>query len=397
MKYLRSIFDAPRCRAVICVTLASLALNGCAPALLAAVRENATAEERAAEQRKVSQQFSVQENENTRREVNAAVTVPPGRGIPDYCSRAHNVRTKRSVCLDTGGLTQPVRYAMLHGEGRYALKLLVFMKTDNPTTFHLVRVDTQTKLEKFMTQWDARDRSDEIYEKALSISPNGKRVALVRNASGARGASHFMKQGTLDLYDIERNTWQSLEIDALDGHPVQWLDDNRIVFARAVKRDDVPAPWFDAKNSNDDFGAVYSRAALVPVIFLRDLRSTSERALHIGRVAVASPSSRELIVQDDALKMRRIAIDDEAMRSMPMAALPAMTHRGIVGFAGTTHVAYWAEPFAGRETQYTLSNSPLVGPKKLLSLRIANIENGEFITVVERVDPRSRPSVTMMR
>ncbi len=397
MKDLRSIFDAQRCRAVISVALASLAFYGCAPALLFAVPENAAAEARAAKHPKVSQRFPVQENENIRREVNAAVTVPPGRGIPDYCSRAHQVRTKRSACLDTGGLTEPVRYAMLHGEGRYAVKLLVYMKTESPTTFHLVRVDTQTKLEKFMTQWDARNRSDEIYEKAISISPDGKRVALVRYASDARGAGRFMKQGTLDLYDIERNTWQSLEIDALDGHPVQWLDDNRIVFARAVKRDDVPAPWFDAKNSSDDFGAVYSRAAIVPVVFLRDLRSRTERALHIGRVAIASPSGRELIVQDDALKMRRIAIDDEAMRSMPIAALPAMTHRGLVGFAGSTHVTYWAEPFTGRETQYTRSNSPLVGPKKLLSLRIANIENGEFVTVVERIDPRSRPSVTTMK
>ncbi len=389
--------DWTRCRIATSLVLASMLLTGCAPALWLAVQQNEAAEERAHEQRRVVQHFPVQENESVRREVNAAVTVPPGLGIPDYCARAYNVRSKRSACLDTGGRTQPVRYATLHSDGSFAVKLLVYLKTDSPTTFHLVRVDTQTKREKFMTEWNVRDPLEELYNKTLSISPDGKRVAIVRNASDLRGAAHFMKQGKLELYDIENNVWQNLEIDALDGHPVQWLDENRIAFARAVKREDMPTQLLDPKSADDDFGNVYARAAFVPVVYVRDMRSKTERALHVGRIAIASPNGRELIVQDDARKTRRIALDGESLRSTPLRPLSAMTHNGIIGFAGPAHIAYWAEPYEGRETQYTLSNSPLVGPKKLLSLRIANIENGEFVTAVERIDPRARPSVSAMK
>jgi hypothetical protein len=387
----------PMLGALFSAILASLMLAGCAPALRLAVQQNTAAEERAHEQRSVVQHFPVQENDKVRSQIDAAVVVPPGRGLPDYCSRAHNVRTKRSACLDTGGRTQPVTYATLHSDGSFAIKLLVYVKTESPTTFHLVRVNTQTKLEKFVTQWDARDRLEETYNKAHSVSPDGKRVALVRNAPALRGAQHFMKQGELVLYDLESNTWDSLQIDVLDAHPVQWLDNNRIVFARALKREEVPASLLDASNSNDEFGDVYARAAFVPVVYLRDLRSNSERALHVGRIAIASPHARALIVQDDAQKMRRLTLLGDTLHAMPLATLPALAHEGIVGFAGPSHVLYWAEPYAGRETQYTLSNSPLVGPKKLLSLRVANIENGEFITVVERVDPRAQPSVTLLK
>jgi hypothetical protein len=397
MRNLISMRFSRRCCPILGAMLASVMLVGCAPTLRLAVEHNAAAEKRVHEQRKVVQHFPVQENENVRGEIMALITVPPGRGMPDFCARAHNVRTKQSACLDDGGMTQPVRFAMPYDSGSKAIKLLVYLRSDNVTTFHLVRVDTQTKRERFLTQWDTREPLEETYNKTLSISPDGKQVAIVKNALNMRGASHIMKQGELSLYDLESDSWRALAIDALDGHPVQWLDAERIVFARAVKRDDVPAHLITLENSSDEFGVVYSRASFVPLIYVRNLRTNSERAIHVGRIAIAAPSGRELIVQDDARKLRRVLIDGDSYRSTPLSAPPMMTHDGVIGFASAQHVLYWSEPFAGRELQYTLSNSPLVGPKKLLSLRIANIDNGEFVTAVQRIDPRSNPSVVFSK
>ncbi|MGL4230392.1 MAG: hypothetical protein ACRCWJ_03415, partial [Casimicrobium sp.] len=324
-------------------------------------------------------------------------TVPSGAGESPYCSLAHVVRTKQRTCLDQGGQTQPVRYTVPYDNGRAAIKLLFYPKTDSASTFHLVRADVPMKRERFVSQFDEANRLAETYNKALSISPDGARVAIVRNAPPLRDAPHYMKQGALELYGIDTGTWQSLNVDVLDGHPVQWLDSDRIMFARGVQRSSIPKVLIDAVAGDDRFGNAYSRSDIVPVIFLRDLRSNTERALHIGRIAIVSPNGREFVVQDDARVLRRVSFDDDSVRSTPFAALPAMTHHGVIGFASSKHVVYWAEPYAGRETQYTLSNSPLVGPKKLLSLRVANIDTGEFVTVVERIDPRARPSVAFLQ
>jgi hypothetical protein len=56
------------------------------------------------------------------------------------------------------------------------------------------------------------------------------------------------------------------------------------------------------------------------------------------------------------------------------------------------YALYVGHPTEGDTVRYTESNSPLVGPKQMLSIKVADIRDGGFQTVVRSVDPRRRLS-----
>jgi hypothetical protein len=51
-------------------------------------------------------------------------------------------------------------------------------------------------------------------------------------------------------------------------------------------------------------------------------------------------------------------------------------------------VLYWAWPTEGTEISFTENNSPLAGPKQMRSLKLVDLEDGRFQTVVPSIDPR---------
>jgi hypothetical protein len=49
-------------------------------------------------------------------------------------------------------------------------------------------------------------------------------------------------------------------------------------------------------------------------------------------------------------------------------------------------------PTKGAKVRFTEHNSALVGPKEMLSLKLARMNGNEFQTVVQHIDPRTRVS-----
>jgi hypothetical protein len=329
------------------------------------------------------------ESPSLRRATNALVTVPPGNGLPQFCTRTTDANTGRSTCADRGSQSEPVIYATSYDNGAFVIKLLFFLKTANPSSFVLYRVNTATKQETFLTQWDDAAPLSERYGKAISVSPDGKRIALIRSAPPLKDAPSSLKQGAIELFDIENKTWRSTNADALDSRPVQWLDDQRILFSRGVRRESANAALLHINAAADQFGSSYAQAPVVPLIVEHDLNTGAERMIHVGVNVIALRGRDDIVVQDSDAKLRHV----KGGNSTAIAAPPGMTHRGIVGAAGASRVLHWAAPSDTLEARYTQSNSPIVGAKRLLSLRITDLQTGEFFTVVERIDPRSRPSI----
>ena len=61
-----------------------------------------------------------------------------------------------------------------------------------------------------------------------------------------------------------------------------------------------------------------------------------------------------------------------------------------IGFVAPRKVLYWALPTDGATAAFTGRNSPMVGPKQLLSLKVADLDSGAFATVYADLDPRAR-------
>jgi hypothetical protein len=55
-------------------------------------------------------------------------------------------------------------------------------------------------------------------------------------------------------------------------------------------------------------------------------------------------------------------------------------------------VIYWGLPTAGTNIAYTKNNSPLSGPKEMLTIKIAEINTTKFQTIVPYIDPRKAVS-----
>lgn len=76
----------------------------------------------------------------------------------------------------------------------------------------------------------------------------------------------------------------------------------------------------------------------------------------------------------------------------------ALTHRpadlrGVIGWLQDRYLVYRATVTPGAPSGLTVGNSPLVGAKLLEAVKVMDVRTGEFLTVLEGVDPRSRLSV----
>jgi hypothetical protein len=79
----------------------------------------------------------------------------------------------------------------------------------------------------------------------------------------------------------------------------------------------------------------------------------------------------------------------------PTQALPHLPKEvtAVLAWLDDRYLVYRGDVTPGAPTGLTKSNSPLVGPKLLQAVKVMDTQTGEFLTVLEGVDPRSRIAV----
>ncbi len=65
----------------------------------------------------------------------------------------------------------------------------------------------------------------------------------------------------------------------------------------------------------------------------------------------------------------------------------------VLAWLDDRYLVYRGNVTPGAPSGLTTSNSPLVGPKLLQAVKVMDTQTGEFLTVLEGVDPRSRIAV----
>ncbi len=343
----------------------------------------------------------------------AIVTVPPGRGLPDsFCVRLYDLKSTAGQCDLPGADPLGVVYATSFRQGQSVAKLAISAAAAGMVRFTVASTDRDTRRDTRLASWAQVHPREEIYRKTLSVSPDGRRVALVRNAAWLDGGADAMVQGPLELLDLDTREWRSVGVNVLDAHPVQWVSESQVIVVRAIARDRLPLAGAELADGSgvaggspaDGFGASYARAEWVPVVSRIDLVSGAVTLLHVGRRAIVSTDGSRLIVQDGEGRLRLVNLSGPTLTSSPLPRPPGFRHRGVIGFAGPAHVLYWAVTAPGLESERTVSNSPLAGPKPVLSLRVATLKpdgspawTGESAIAVLRIDPRSSPAVDAIR
>ena len=87
---------------------------------------------------------------------------------------------------------------------------------------------------------------------------------------------------------------------------------------------------------------------------------------------------------------------DVTTRKLGLAKLPGLYDRdrlgiyqgGVIALIDGDIVLYWALPTTGAVQRTTTNNSPLVGAKKMPSIKAARLSSGEFQTLIPFMDPR---------
>lgn len=81
-------------------------------------------------------------------------------------------------------------------------------------------------------------------------------------------------------------------------------------------------------------------------------------------------------------------VDANTGDSSPLASLPGIAG-DIIAAPAAELIVYWGLPTTGTPIKYTTGNSPLRGPKLMLSIKVADRKAATFQTIIPYIDPRS--------
>jgi hypothetical protein len=176
---------------------------------------------------------------------------------------------------------------------------------------------------------------------------------------------------------------------ALDAHLSFFPDGRRIAYTGLIDPGEAARLLREHGAAPEAFGKGLMSWPRLRAACILDLDTGRVEAIFPGGSVLVSPGGTKMLVQGEDAALRLVDLAER--RSQP-AALPGLVrwwyHDALVAFVDADRVLYRALPTEGVGPKWTTSNSPLVGPKPMLSVKIARLSTGEFQTVVPYLDPR---------
>lgn len=248
-----------------------------------------------------------------------------------------------------------------------------------------------------IASWSGAPGGD-VYHQPLALSPDGRRVAVVPSSRLLKGPGYSPRLpsdarfhglryvGELMLVDLATHAVRHSGIDVVGNQPVSWsADGKRLRFVRAE-----PIEALSPTLAAGIVGPVGHAGQGVPVIEMWDADSGAITMLAIGLQPLWSPDDRTLLFQPAHDRLATLDLVDHVGREVVLPGMSTRYEAIAIAFVAPVKILYWALPTAGDDPDYTIRNSPLVGPKQLLSLKVADLDDGAFATVQRSVDPRAR-------
>ena len=214
----------------------------------------------------------------------------------------------------------------------------------------------------------------------LAMSPDGSALAYVQQHQP--GTKHTpLNVGRLVVREVrpgeerpDANPADNEWVRHALGQRVGWFPDSeRLLFAAAGPEGRSLKP------------AVPPAAQPDPMICVLNRRSGSIATVTRGHSPVLSREGKSVLVaRGKSYSWGLVELPSgRARRIDPIAGLVRP-----VGLLASRYVIYVGASSAGAPDGYTLNNSPLVGPKRMLSLKLADLQTGAFQTLLDGVDPR---------
>jgi hypothetical protein len=247
---------------------------------------------------------------------------------------------------------------------------------------------------------------DNLIGKQVALSARGGQVAFVGNTKwdGSSGVSI----GELEIWDVETGRGGPIGIKALP-EGISWFSDgSRLAFVEVVRREDVaPALWSEGVSRASKEALVHSpeegggfadefqkkkwwksgwaAADKVPVVWLYDRATKTVTPLHVGLRPVVSPDGSTVLLQDSKWRFMKI---DLATGKNELVGWPEYSRPFPIALLDEGYLLYASLPSQGVKKRSTEHNSPMVGPKPMVSVKIWKIGTTQYQTLVSYVDPR---------
>jgi hypothetical protein len=196
------------------------------------------------------------------------------------------------------------------------------------------------------------------------------------------GAEARRMEGDLDLWRIEGREHWPTSLRALDD-TLEWVPGaQRLVFTAFVEGDLARELLERHVAEGDGFGRSSRDWKRVPVVHELDFTRWTVRALHVGEHPLVAPDGRSILLRDLDQNWRLLDLERDQSRAV---RAPGAIWPGAVAFVDCDTALYWARPTEGVES------NDAAGAARC-ALKLLDLRNGTFQTVVPSLDPRSRLS-----
>jgi hypothetical protein len=238
-------------------------------------------------------------------------------------------------------------------------------------------------------------KGDALWEDAvgehLALDATGTAIALVVRAKGVQNhdPDALIGEGELEIWRVADRKRIATGLMAVDDVLSWFPEGKRLAYTAFVPKEQAAELLRVHVNPDEAFGRKTIGWARVPVIHELDVETGKSRPLHVGQRPLVSPDGKVVLLRDFELNWR--LLDLETNVSRPFVAAGAI-YPGAIAFADANTVLFWAWPTEGRSVKLTEHNSPLVGPKQMRALKLVDLQDGRFQTVVPHVDPRRNVS-----
>jgi hypothetical protein len=171
---------------------------------------------------------------------------------------------------------------------------------------------------------------------------------------------------------------------ALDS-PCSWFPDGkRLAYSALIRRDQLAANAPGLETFESYFGYRWDE---LPAIYILNVDSGESEFFHLGWTPVVSRDGASIVIggwANDAMQWWKVSVDDMISTQLKPPGIAG----DILALPTDEISVYWALPTAGADIELTKNNSPLRGPKLMLTIKAAD-EQGKFKTLAPFVDPRS--------
>lgn len=277
-------------------------------------------------------------------------------------------------------------------KGRIAYVEDYFFVKDNKDRRHLlktVNIDGTKDTEIFSRPGDAMWAGNGEIGKYLALAPTGGKIAFLSGFVNKQMPLALLHEGRIEIWDIEKRLRCPASVKAIDQLMCWFPDGKRLAYVALTRRDALPHPAFGL----EEFGTYGGRSwDEVPAVYVLDIESGNSSFLHVGWTPIVAAEGNTLLI-GGWNKRSEYSFNQLVLESRETKPVKWPGNAGLaVAIPAENIVLYWGLPTAGTKINYTTNNSSLVGPKLVLTLKIAILDSNQFQTVVPEIDPRSAVS-----